>query len=439
MAILVVATRRHRRAGSRRKDEDEDDIELYDGFFERAVDRSEVYTVKHGLAGAIFGPAAAAPGTIPMWVADMDLPCAPAIVRALRRRCEHPTFGYTFQPSDMWVVVQRWLLHEHGWDVPAEAFVWCPSVVTATAATLWAFTSPGDAVLVMTPLYQPLQAAVAASGRVLRCHALEMTGGAYRLDAARFHEDLKGCKALLFCNPHNPGGRVWTHEELDFVLEACNQEGVFIITDEIWADWCLFGKRYRPLALEARVRTVTTSAEACGIITLMAPTKTWNLAGLHCSYLIIEDTALRERYLTTVAYAFLHYGNTFGTEAMLAAYSSGGPWLRRAKQHVESQLRRSEAFLQEYCAPEVVPYLPEATYLIWLDCAGLQLEDPAKYLLEDAGVVVSPGSEFGGEATAQFVRLNVACSRATLQKALQKIAGAVARRRKGLGPGEHRA
>lgn len=395
-------------------------------FFEQPLDRGSTFSVKYGLRGPLFGPAAA--DALPLWVADMDLPCAPEVVAALRRRTKHPAFGYTYQPGDIWQLVQRWLEEEHGWRVAADAFVFCAGVVTAAAAALWAFTKPGDAVLVMTPLYEPLQKAVEGAGREPKRHLLELSGGRYVLDRVRLQRDLKGCTALLLCNPHNPGGRVWLPEELRVVADACRAEGALLLSDEIWADWCLFGHRHRPAALEA--------AAGQPVVTLMAPTKTWNLAGLHCAFLVIEDASLRQKYLASVAYAFLHYGSTFATEAMLAAYACGKPWLRGAKGYVEAQLLHCEAFLRERCSPEVVPLRPEATYLLWLDCAGLGSEDPARLLREQGGVLLSPGAEFGGAATAHFARLNAAAPRRTLDVALERIAAVVQRRRReGSGAG----
>mmetsp|Transcript_150205 Transcript_150205/g.482709 ORF Transcript_150205/g.482709 Transcript_150205/m.482709 type:complete len:369 (+) Transcript_150205:249-1355(+) len=349
----------------------------------------------------------------------MDLPCAPEISQALKRRIEHSTFGYTFQPSEMWAAVQTWLLEEHGWQVNEEMFVFCASVVTAVAACLWAFTSPDDAVLVMTPLYEPLQKAVEGAGRKLKKHELAMSDGRYCLERERLRRDLQGCKVLIFCNPHNPGGRSWAADELRMVAELCKQESVLIVSDEIWSDWHLFGNRHLPIARHA--------SEGQHIVTLMAPTKTWNLAGLHMSYLIIEDAAMRARYLSAIDYAFLHYGGTFASEGMLAAYSLGRPWLHGAKRYVEDQLSHCVAVLREHCSPEVVPLLPEATYLLWLDCTGLRVPNPARFFQEEASVLLSAGSDFGGSTTAHFARLNAAAPRATLDEALARIVAAVKR------------
>lgn len=281
--------------------------------------------------------------------------------------------------------------------------------------------------MVMTPLYEPLQKMVEGAGRRLRKHSLVLRDGRYVIEEERLLQDLRGCKLLLFCNPHNPGGRVWQPSELRTVAELCRREEVLIVSDEIWSDWCLFGSRHRPLALEA-------VAGGPGVVTLMAPTKTWNLAGLHSSFLVIEDEALRLRYLAAVDYAFLHFGGTFASEGALAAYTLGRPWLAGARRHVEDQLLWCEAFLRERCSPEVVPLRPEATYLLWLDCTRLGLSDPARFFREEAGVILSPGADFGGAATARFARLNAATGRHNLEEALQRMARAVAKARAGFRP-----
>mmetsp|Transcript_108930 Transcript_108930/g.204341 ORF Transcript_108930/g.204341 Transcript_108930/m.204341 type:complete len:331 (+) Transcript_108930:2-994(+) len=321
----------------------------------------------------------------------------------------------------MWRAAKKWLWEEHGWEVGVDDFVFCAGVVTATAAVLWAFTEPGDTVLLMTPLYEPLQKVVTGAQRCLRIYELELRDGKYCIDWTRLAEALRGCKLLLFCNPHNPGGRVWDKQELQMVAKLCRLESVLLVSDEIWADWCLFGHKHRPLALEA--------ADGQPVITLMSPTKTWNLAGLHCSYLVIRDQALRERYLQTVDYAFLHFGGTFATTAMLAAYNNGWSWLQGVRRYVEANLRRCKTFLEERSISEVLPLLPEATYLLWLDCRGLGVPDPASFFKEEAGVILSSGREFGGEATAGFARLNAAVSRQRLEKALELMASAIERRR----------
>lgn len=289
-------------------------------FFDRPVPRDGIFSVKHGLKEVIYG--AKAKDAVPLSVADMDLPCAPEITEALRRRLANPTLGYTYQPSEMWEAVVTWLNREHKWQVEMEGLVFAPSVVTAAAAAIWALTEPGDAVLVMTPLYGPLQKVVEGAGRGLAQHRLRTDAqGRYTLDLQRLAADLRQerVKVLLFCNPHNPSGRCWSPPELRCIAGVCFAVGVKVISDEIWADWCLFGNVHRPFALEA--------PEGLEVVTLMAPSKTWNLAGVQSAFLVIMDAAVREKYLNQAAYAFLHYGSVFATEATIPAY-------RQARAHL---------------------------------------------------------------------------------------------------------
>ncbi len=303
---------------------------------------------------------------------------------------------------------------------------------------------PGDGVLVMTPLYAPLQAAVTGVGRRLVRHPLRAAAatGELELDfSSRLLPTLASGEvaALLLCNPHNPTGRVWRGTELAQIARACARHGVLVISDEIWADWHLSWShgdagdgslrtpppRHFPFAEAAR-------ASGCSCVTLGAPTKTFNLAGLHCSFAIFEDEELRNKYLRRVEPAVLHYGSTFATTALLAAYDPAGSglrWLAAAKQLVESNVRYLEDYLARHC-PLVVPLRPQATYLVWLDCRALGLDDEAlsRFMLDEAKLLLSPGAEFAPE-TGQWQRINVACSRALLVQAAERLADAVERLR----------
>jgi cystathionine beta-lyase len=301
-----------------------------------AVDRSadSLYTVKYGRAPAVFGEEAVSAGALPLWVADMELACPAHVCEALARRCEHRTFGYTYQPELIWQRVRTWMVQRQGWTrpPPPEAFVFSASVVTSFANVLEALTEPGDGVLVMTPLYAPLQDAVRGTGR--RLERLSLSPGAsghLELDVPSRLEPLLAAgriRLLLLCNPHNPTGRVWSRAELGALAAACARHGVLVASDEIWSDWALWrggggggaetgaahsSRQYVPFAEAAR-------AAGCAHVTMGAPTKTFNLAGLHCSYVVLEDEGLRERYMRRITPAVLHYGSTFATTAMLAAY-----------------------------------------------------------------------------------------------------------------------
>jgi len=400
--------------------------------FDVAVDRSAVHTVKYGLHGSSVADA------IPLWVADIDLPCCPKIQKALSLRVVHPTFGYTFQPKEIWYRVAAWLRENQGWPEShpeLESFVFCPCVVTAFVCALRAFTSIGDGVLVMTPLYSPLQRAVEGEGRRLVRHRLveqvrpPSTGIArvgrdanapesaeYAIDWPKFEAQMvsESVRLVLLCSPHNPSGRIWSRCELERLAAICQAQGALVVSDEIHADWCLWGNGFVPFAAVA--------GSSC--VTLGAPTKTWGLAGLHCSFLVIEDVALRKKYMGVVEHAFLHYGGVFASEAMLAAYVHGGPWLQAAKEYVQGSILEVEAYLATH-VPEIRPWHPEATFLIWLDFSRLGLTAfGLRELLDGAGVVLSPGNEFA-EETIHFQRMNVAHARPVLREALARLRAAV--------------
>ena len=393
--------------------------------FQEPLDRSQHYTVKH-----TFCP----PGAIPLWVADMDLPLDPTIHAAIKERAGHASFGYTIQPPELWEAVARWLRVEHGWHVRPDELIFTGNLVSATVNALRAYTKPGDAVAVVRPLYTPLQTLVVGSGR--RLVSVDAGPGAavespLTLDLAALRASLAAERvaALIWCSPHNPSGRVWTRAELRAVATMCKELDVFIISDEIHCDLVLWGLVHTPMALAC------ADVGHTRVLVASSPGKTWNLAGLHCGFVVVQDAVLRAKYRAVVEHAYLHYGSAFATTGMLAAYVHGGPWRTRVCRYIESQVHFVERFLAAH-APELVPARPQASFLVWVDCARLGLDalrggatsELCRFFL-DAGVKLSDGWSFGGEATAQYQRINVACSRAVLAEALARIAAAVAARR----------
>tara|TARA_B110001452_G_scaffold266425_1_gene273267 strand:- start:908 stop:2257 length:1350 start_codon:yes stop_codon:yes gene_type:complete len=391
--------------------------------FDGPLDRSGVHTVKHELPVLMHGEAAVE--ALNMWVADMELPCCDRIRGAIMDRAQHPTFGYTIQPREIWSRVGRWMVERQGHPSAPDpsSFVFSASVVTSFWNVLEACTAPGDRVLLMTPLYAPLQQAVSSSGRVLVPHALQLSQerGRYEIDLPRLEADLQGVSLLLLCSPHNPSGTVWRRSELAAVASACARRGVTLVADEIWADWPLPGAE--PFVPCRAV--VPADGGGPRLITLGAPTKSWSLAGLHASFLVIEDDELRQQYTRRALPAFLAFGSTFATTAMLAAYEHGAPWLDAARAHVRANVDVLCSLLRAH-VPEVVPLPPEATYLVWLDCSRLGLAPAAlhDFLLRRAKLHLSAGEEFAPEA-AQFMRINVACSRPMLLEAVGRLRRAV--------------
>ena len=420
-ALLLLAWRLRRRGkGS-------------DSSFDVHVARRHLFTVKHDLSKA--------PDALQLWVADMELPSPAHIVDAIVERAREQTYGYTIQPATAWERAARWLVERQGWThTPAsDAFVFSANVVASLCNLLRAVTVEGDGVVVMVPSYAPLQECVSGCGRRLVLHSLPRdANGRYSMDLTKLKQTLSsdGVKVLLLISPHNPSGRVWTRYELTELAQVCAERNVLVVSDEIWADWKLTSSTHAAAAFVP----FSSVARACRHVTLNAPTKTFNLAGLHASYLVIEDPKLRERYLAHVSPATLHFGSTFATTALLAAYDSGpsGAWLDAARAHVRANVAYLAAELTRLNLDGFVEVLPlEATYLIWLDCSALvhrlRLSPPAArleaFMLDEARLCISPGSEFDPTGASDcFVRLNAACPRSTIELAALQLRQAIERR-----------
>ncbi len=355
---------------------------------------------------------------IPMWVADMDFLAPEPVIAALQARVSHGIFGYANEPADLREVLQAWLLRRFDWRVAAEALVFTPGVVTAFNVACRAFCTPGDGVLVQAPVYPPMRTAPANFDLV--CDEMELTRGAdgrYWVDLERMNATITDrTKLFMLCNPHNPTGRAFTGEELTRMAEVSLRRGLVICSDEIHCDLIYAPNRHLPvasLAPEIARRTVT----------IMAPSKTFNIPGLGFSFAIIEDAALRKQYKAAGRDIVPHI-NAMGYTAALAAYTEGEPWLSECIAYLQA----NRDFLAQFVAermPGVRMAVPEATYLAWLDFSGAQLgEDPHKFFLKHAGVALNEGGPFGPGSDG-FARLNFACPRSLLVEALEKMATAM--------------
>ncbi|CAE7700303.1 patB [Symbiodinium sp. CCMP2592] len=393
--------------------------------FDTPVDRTKLHTVKHELPLEMYGEAAKE--ALNLWVADMELPCCEEIRETIVRRAAEKTFGYTLQPTAIWESAGRWLVEQQGWSYkpPPEHFAFSASVVTSAANIIRAMTNPGDQIALMVPLYAPLQNIVLACGRTLiRYHLQQNKSGQYDMDVKGSLSallDTKNIKILILCNPHNPIGRVWKREELLDLARICQKRGIVVMSDEIWADWCF--ERFTPFQPVAQ-------EVGCKCITLGAPTKTWSMAGLHASYVVVADDELRKQYLAYTEPSFLTFASIFATEMMLVAYDRGGPWFLAAKAYIKANLVFLEHFLLAHVpGVRLVPH--QATYLAWLDCSGLGFDSGKElnsFILHEARLVLSPGSEFDAEKSWHFQRMNIACSRCLLEEAGSRLRAAVARR-----------
>jgi cysteine-S-conjugate beta-lyase len=356
-----------------------------------------------------------APEAIPMWVADMDFASPPAVVEALARRVEHGVFGYSSTPLSVWEAVAFWMKERHGWDVDVDWLSRAPGVVPSLYACVRAYADPGDGVLVQTPVYHPFFSAVELTGRRLVRNSLRFASGVWGMDfddLVRRIDDRT--RMIILCSPHNPVGRVWTEAELRKLAEIVLARDLIIVSDEIHGDLVFRGHRHIPLASlgpEIAARTVT----------LGAPSKTFNIAGLATSFAVIPDKTLRERFRRELAAAGFELPNVLGLTAMEAAYRGGGPWLEALLEYLEAGADLAVRFFEDRLAPLRLSK-PEGTYLALIDGRGLGLspKDLDEFFLRKAGVCLSGGAMFGKEAEG-FTRMNFACPHAVLRRALGRI------------------
>ncbi len=377
--------------------------------FDQLIDRRNSDSIKWHFYGE---------DVLPLWVADMDFASPEPVVAALRARVEHGVFGYGSEPRELREVLVARLQDLYGWTVPAEALVFLPGVVVGFNAACRAVTQPGDGLLVQTPVYGPILEAPAHAR--LTMDAMELTrqpDGRYTFDEAALAAAITPrTRAFLLCNPHNPVGRAFDRAELTAMAESCLSQGITLISDEIHCDLMLDGRQHLPIAAlapEVGQRTIT----------LMAPSKTFNIAGLGCSFAVIHDPELRRQFMAATAGSVPHV-DILGFTAALAAYRDGGPWLAECLRYLAANRDFTAQFVAEHL-PGITMSPMEATYLAWLDCrtAGLPGK-PADFFLKQARVGVNDGAWFGrgGEG---FVRLNFGCPRATLAEALGRMAEAL--------------
>ncbi len=353
---------------------------------------------------------------LPLWVADMDFRAPEPVIRALRERVEHGVFGYGVPPAELRQVIVEWLQRQHNWCVSPDALVFLPGVVTGFNLVCQAMASPGDGVLIQTPVYPPILRAPANAG--LTRDEMELTrrpDGQYEIDFDVFERTITDrTRVFILCNPHNPVGRVFRRDELERMAAACLRHNIVICSDEIHSDLVFSGHRHIPI--------VSLSPEiAAQTITLISPSKTFNIPGLKCAVAVVQNPEWRRRLRATHA-DWAQEVNVMGYTAALAAYREGHAWLTEVLGYLEANRDLLLQYVRAHL-PGIVMGKPEGTYLAWLDCreAGMP-GSPYECFLKHARVALSDGAAFGrgGEG---FVRLNFACPRATLVEALERMKG----------------
>ncbi len=351
---------------------------------------------------------------LPMWVADMDLKTPPFVVEALRRRLDNEILGYTVIPESWYTSIVHWVGNRYGWEINKEDLIFSPGIVRGIAFALQCFTQPGDKVLVMPPVYHPFFLVAKHNHREVVYSPLYLRDGQYHIDFDRLRKDVQGCKMLLLSNPHNPGGRVWTREELLTLADICFESGTLVVSDEIHADLTLPPWRHQVFA------AVSDKARD-NSLTFMSPSKAFNMPGLASSYCIIENESLRHRYRAYMSASELDESHMFAYIGVVAAYSHGTEWLDQVVAYIGGNIDYTDEYLEKYI-PQIRMIRPQASYLIFLDCRelGLEQEQLVELFVDGAHLALNDGTIFGKEGTG-FMRLNVACPRSVLKQALDQL------------------
>lgn len=352
---------------------------------------------------------------LPMWVADMDFSPPTSVIEKLKERMDHGVFGYTIANENTAQAIVDWTNNRHGWEIRPEWILYSPGVVPSIGMAIQAFTEVGDKVLLQSPVYTPFFNMIENNMREVVNSPLQLVNGRYEIDFADFEEKLKsGVKLFLLCSPHNPGGRVWKKEELVKIAELCKKYDVLIAADEIHADIIFEPHHHFPLAS-------LDPAYQDFVVTFMAPSKTFNLAGLQASFIVAPNEEMRKKLTIIQQTLNLTSLNTFGMIAMEAAYRDGEEWLNECIAYIEGNINMIDEEISR-SLPELDVMRPEGSYLVWIDCrkTGLNDQQLRESLLEKAKLAVNFGASYGkgGEG---FIRLNPACHRSIVEEGLERL------------------
>lgn len=381
--------------------------------FDKIVDRSNTQSLKWDCL-----PKRAPAGTLPLWVADMDFACAQPIVEAIQARADRLIFGYSnYNSPEVKQTVVQWYQRRFQWDIDAAQMVFSPGVVPAIAFLLHMLTEPGDGVIIQRPVYYPFTGKIVNSGRKVVNNALKYENGAYSMDFADLEQKMAQPqnKGMVLCSPHNPIGRVWTAQELQQVVAIAKKYDKWIIADEIHSDLVRQGIAHQPL-----LKLCPAYQEQ--IIVCTAPSKTFNLAGLQMSNIIIPNAEYRKRWYQLTSDEFsIAMANPLSMAAMMAAYTEGEDWLNQVNAYIDANIAFTRQFLQQHL-PKAHLVEPQGTYLIWIDLHAYcnDAKELERLMLEAAGVALDEGYIFGEEGIG-FERINVACPRSILQDCLERM------------------
>lgn len=383
--------------------------------FDEIIDRHNTGAIKIEKCKALFGTE----DVIPLWVADMDFSTPDFITDSIEKRLEHPILGYTTPCEDYFKSVLNWIEYLHDWKVEREWLGFLPGIVPGLAFAVNAFTLPDDEIIVQPPVYPPFMNVPTNNGRKVIYNPLKKINGRFEMDLEDFEQKITArTRLFILCNPHNPGGRTWDKETLIKVAEICWKHGIMVVSDEIHSDMALPGNHHTPFA------TVSEFAEQ-NSITYMAPSKTFNMAGLISSSYIIPSKAIRKKFSDFLENSELSNGNIFAYIAAKAAYKNGAEWLNQLIDYIQGNVKYVIDFLSEYI-PQIKPMIPQASFLIWLDCGGLGMNtnEIQDFMIKKAKLGLNKGTTFGpgGE---RHLRLNIGCPRSVLVEAMVNLKKAI--------------
>ena len=355
---------------------------------------------------------------LPLWVADMDFKTPPFIVEVMKKRMECEVFGYTVKPESWYEAIISWQKRRHKWTITKEMISFVPGVVPALAMAVQAFTQRGEKVMIQQPVYNPFAQVIRNNHRELVNCPLELKDGQYYINFKLFEKKIKGCKLFLFCHPHNPGGRVWTREELKKVATICAQNNVIIVADEIHADLTLLPYEHIPFA------SVSEEAKQNSVV-FASPSKAFNMAGLATSYAVIANPTLRRRFESYVEGNELAAGNVFAFNTVVAAYNKGEEWLQQMLTYVQGNIDEVVSYIKENI-PQLKVIIPQASYLVFIDFSALQLnqKDIVALCTNRAHLALNDGSIYGEEGNG-YMRINLACPRSVVRQALAQLKDAI--------------
>jgi len=377
--------------------------------FDQIIDRTTSSSLKYDFRKVYFGTE----DVIPLWVADMDFATPEAVTHALQQRASHPIYGYTLYPESLFTVMQDWFKNRHNWSIERNSILMCPGVVPSMHAAIEALSKPDDIVIVQPPIYQPFFSAVTETGRKLVENPLKLEQGEYYVDFEHLEQcAASGAKLLLLCSPHNPVGRVWQRDELEGILDIARRYQMTIISDEIHADLIYPTYKHIPLA---------TLTDDVSIVTAVSPSKTFNIAGLGLSCLIVNDRQHRKLIQKVFDSGHISASNPFSITAFEAAYRGGEMWLDELMVYLD-ETRKKVIELIELNLPEITIVDSQGTYLLWLDCRamGLTDEELKQFFIYKAKVGLNSGISYG-KAGSGFMRMNIAAPRKTVLEACQRI------------------